>query len=280
MKRLFSRFLNINHLKNFIKIISRHELRVLPGSIAYFLVMSIVPALLLGVLICSNLSFSMVEMLDVFNEIIPKDVSSLLMPIVSNIKVDSVSWWYIILGLVLASNGMHSIILASNTLYGIENKGYIYRRTKSLIMIMVASIVFLFIVLVLGFGNNILKFVLSLDALSEIGPKIYNMFIILKWPTAIVVIALLIKVIYTLAPDKKIPSKFVNSGVIFTTIGWVIATALYSYYANNIADYSLIYGSLSSIIVLMIWIYVMAYILVVGIAINTSMYEIDVKGTK
>lgn len=277
MKKLFNKILNLKHIKNFIRIISRNELRVLPGSIAYFLVMSIVPALLLGVLICSKLSFSMVQILDIFNEIIPKDVSELLMPIVSSIKADSVSWWYIILGLLLASNGTHSIILASNTLYGIENKGYLYRRLKSLIMIMVASFVFLFIVLVLGFGNNILKFILSLDALSEIGPKIYSAFIILKWPIAIIVIALLIKVIYTLAPDKKIPSKFVNKGVTFTTIGWVIATALYSYYANNIADYSLIYGSLSSIIVLMIWIYVMAYILVVGIAINTNIYELDDK---
>jgi len=241
--------------------------------------MSIVPALLLGVLICSKLSLSMVEILNIFNEIIPKDVSSLLMPIVSNIKVGDISWWYIVLGLILASNGTHSIILASNTLYGIENKGYLNRRIKALIMIMVVSVVFLFILLVLGFGNSILKIILSLNAFSEIGPKIYNAFIILKWPIAVIVIALLIKVIYTLAPDKRIPSRFVNKGVIFTTIGWVLATAIYSYYANNIANYSLIYGSLSSIIVLMIWIYVMAYILVVGIAINTNIYELDSKNS-
>lgn len=279
MKKIFSKFLNLKDVRNFLKIISRQELRVLPGSIAFFLFMSIVPALLLGVLICSKLSLSMVEMLNIFNEIIPKDVSSLLMPIVSNIKVGDISWWYIILGLILASNGTHSIILASNTLYGIGNKGYLNRRIKALMMIMVVSVVFLFILLVLGFGNSILKIILSLNAFSEIGPKIYNAFIILKWPIAVIVIALLIKVIYTLAPDKRIPSKFVNKGVIFTTIGWVLATAIYSYYANNIANYSLIYGSLSSIIVLMIWIYVMAYILVVGIAINTNIYELDSKNS-
>lgn len=275
MKEKIKSFFSMKHFKNLFKIISQQDLRILPGSIAFFLVMSIVPALLLAVLICSKMSISIETILDTFNEIIPKDVSNLLTPIITNIKVDNLSGWYIIFGLILASNGTHSIILASNTLYGVENKGYIYRRIKSLIMIVAVSIVFVFIVFVLGFGNSILKFVLSLNAFKEIGPDIYNTFIVLKWPIAIIIIAILIKVLYTLAPDKKIPSKFVNKGVIFTTIGWVLATALYSYYANNIANYSLIYGSLSSIIVLMIWFYAMAYILVIGIAINTNIYELD-----
>ena len=78
-----------------------------------------------------------------------------------------------------------------------------------------------------------------------------------------------------LAPDHRVPSKYVNKGAIFTTIGWVILTAIFSYYANNIANYDLLYGSLSSLVVMMIWIYVMAYILVIGIAINTNIYKVE-----
>lgn len=274
---MIKKFLNMKPIKNFINIISKQEMRVLPGSIAFFLVMSIVPALLLGVLICSKVNISLASIIELLDEIIPNDVSNLLNPIVNNIKIDGLSWWYIILGLILASNGTHSIILASNTLYGIENKGYFYRRIKALIMILVVSLVFVFILFVLAFGNGILKFILELNMFRDIADNVYNVFIILKWPIAIIVIALLIKVIYTIAPDKKIPSKYVNKGVLFTTIGWVLSTALYSYYANNLANYNLIYGSLSSIVVLMIWIYVMAYILVIGIAINTNIYALEEK---
>ncbi len=274
---MIKKFLNMKPIKNFINIISKQEMRVLPGSIAFFLVMSIVPALLLGVLICSKVNISLASIIELLDEIIPNDVSNLLNPIVNNIKIDGLSWWYIILGLILASNGTHSIILASNTLYGIENKGYFYRRIKALIMILVVSLVFVFILFVLAFGNGILKFILELNMFRDIADSVYNIFIILKWPIAIIVIALLIKVIYTIAPDKKIPSKYVNKGVLFTTIGWVLSTALYSYYANNLANYNLIYGSLSSIVVLMIWVYVMAYILVIGIAINTNIYALEEK---
>jgi len=273
MKNIFKK----ETIKNFIDIISKQDVRVLPGTIAFFLFMSIVPIIMLGAFIFSKFSFELINVFDIFKEMIPSDVYKLLAPIISNIEFGNLSGWYIILGLVLASNGTHSIILASNKLYGIENKGYIYRRIKALIMILAASTVFFFILFVLGFGNSILKFVLSLEIFNEIGNTIYNIFIILKWPIAFVVIAILIKVLYTLAPDKKIPSKYVDRGAIFTTIGWVIATAIYSYYATNVANYDLIYGSLSSIIVLLIWVYVMSYILVLGIAINTNIYELEMK---
>ena len=264
-------------IKNFITILNKPDVRVLPGTIAFFLFMSIVPLMMLGALIFSKLSFTLVNILDIFSEMIPSNVYKLLTPILTNVGSNSLSGWYVIVGLILASNGTHSLILASNTLYGIENKSYIYRRIKALIMIIVASTVFFFILFVLGFGNSILKFVLSLEMFNEIGSKIYSMFLILKWPIAVIVIFILIKVLYTLAPDKKIPSKYVNKGVMFTTIGWVISTSIYSFYATNIANYDLIYGSLSSIMVLLIWVYVMSYILVIGIAINTNIYELETK---
>lgn len=273
MKKKFTK----EKIKNFIDILNKPDVRVLPGTIAFFLFMSIVPIIMLGTFIFSRFSFELINFVDIFKEMIPSDVYKLLEPIITNIKFGDLSGWYIILGLVLASNGTHSIILASNKLYKIENKGYIYRRIKALIMILAASTVFFFILFVLGFGNGILKFVLSLEIFNEIGPTIYNMFIILKWPIAFVIIAVLIKVLYTLAPDKKIPSKYVDRGAIFTTIGWILATAIYSYYANNVANYDLIYGSLSSIMVLLIWVYVMSYILVLGIAINTNIYELEMK---
>ncbi len=273
MKNIFKS----NTIKNFINILNKSEVRVLPGTIAFFLFMSIVPLMMLGALIFSKLSFTLINVVDIFSEMIPSNVYKLLTPILANVGSNSLSGWYIIVGLILASNGTHSIILASNTLYEIENKSYIYQRIKALIMIIVASTVFFFILFVLGFGNSILKFVLSLEMFNEVGPKIYNMFLILKWPIAIIVIFILIKVLYTLAPDKKIPSKYVNKGVMFTTIGWVIATSIYSFYATNIANYDLIYGSLSSIMVLLIWVYVMSYILVIGIAINTNIYELETK---
>ena len=82
-----------------------------------------------------------------------------------------------------------------------------------------------------------------------------------------------IKLIYTMAPDWKILSKYTTKGAIFTTIGWVLATMIYSYYASHFSNYDLFYAGLSNIVILMIWVYALSYILVVGIAINVNVYQ-------
>ena len=134
---------------------------------------------------------------------------------------------------------------------------------------------FIFALSVLAFGNTILKFILSLPLFDYIKFDIYSLFVLLKYPTAFIVIYSLVKAIYTMAPDKKIPSKFVTKGALFTTVGWIIVTLLYAFYATNIANYNRFYGSLSNIAMLMIWIYLISYVFVLGISINTSFYELN-----
>lgn len=275
MKKYLTKVLNSKYITNFYKILCRSEMRVLPGTIAYFLIMSLVPAILIIAFVCSKFSISLLSIIKLLTEIIPKDVSDLLIPIVSGVQENSFSLLYIFIGLLLASNGTHSMILASNTLYGIDNNNYIRRRIKAIFMTLVLMSLFMFVLIVLAFGNIIIKFVLGLKIFVNVADTVYGTFIVLKWPLAILIIFLLIKAVYMLAPDHKVPSKYVNKGAVFTTIGWVLSTAIFSYYANNIANYDLLYGGLSSLVVMMVWIYVMAYILVVGIAINTNIYKVE-----
>ena len=71
-----------------------------------------------------------------------------------------------------------------------------------------------------------------------------------------------------MAPDKKISSRKVNMGAIFTSVGWIISTTIYSYYITNVAHYDKFYGGLSNLVILLLWFYLLAYIFVIGMAIN------------
>ena len=66
-------------------------------------------------------------------------------------------------------------------------------------------------------------------------------------------------------------------GAVFTSLGWILVTAIYSYYVNHFANYDIFYGGLSNLIIMMMWIYIIAYIFVIGIAINVETYERVVK---
>ncbi|MDD3392978.1 MAG: YihY/virulence factor BrkB family protein, partial [Bacilli bacterium] len=186
--------------------------------------------------------------------------------------------FFMITGFILASNGPHSIIIASNTLYSTENANYINRRIKSFVLSIILVILLVFIIVVLGFGNMIVKAIMDMDFLKNISDNLYFIFVLLKWPIAFILIFFTIKVIYTIAPDMNIRSKDVNIGSLFTTLCFMLATAVYSYYVTNFANYDIFYGSLSNIIILMMWIYILSYVLVLGIAINALYYQMAKKG--
>ena len=85
----------------------------------------------------------------------------------------------------------------------------------------------------------------------------------------------LIKLLYVLALDHPIQSKYMNKGAFFVTSAFVIVSVLYSYYVSYFANYNIIYGSLSSIVILMIFIYILSYIFVFGMIINKNTYELE-----
>lgn len=260
------------YISNLYKIIRHPELRILPGNLAFFLILSIIPTVSLVGLIGSLFSISVSDVVAFLKFAIPNDVYELLISFMSNANMGNYII-YIIIGFVTASNGPHAIILVSNTLYNVKSSNYIIRRIKAFFLTVLFIILFFIILIVLTFGNSIVKFILGLNVFQLVSENIYQTFILFKWPIAFILMFIFVKLIYTLAPDKKISSKYVNTGAAFTTIGWSFVTAIYSYYANNMANYALFYGNMSNIIILMIWIYIISYIFVIGILINANEYQ-------
>lgn len=265
--------------KNLLEIIGKNEMRILPGNLAFFLVLSVVPIITLVGFIASFFNIDLNMIINAMQNTFPKEVSELLIPFISGKGIDINVGISMLTGFIIASNGAHSIIVASNTLYNIPNDDYLKRRIKAFLMTFLLVILFLFVVVVLAFGNHILAAILNLGIFKNIGSTIYPVFVYAKWPIAYFLIFFLLKVLFTMAPDKRIPSRFVNKGVRFATLGWMLATAIYSFYVNHFANYDIFYGGLSNIIILMIWIYILAYILVLGIAINTNNYGLTKNGS-
>ena len=252
-------------------LIVRPEMKFLPGQMAYFLILSIFPLLTLIGFILSKITLLSSPFLGTISSFLPESISSILVPFLNNNITDNVTW-VMILGFILVSNGTYSIIITSNEVYGIKNGDYLRGRIKAIFMIFILLFLFVFILTVLAYGNILLNYILKLSFLAKFKSNIYLVFFFLRWPISFLLFFSVLKVLYTLAPDKKIPSKFMNKGALFTTVGWILATFIYSYYVTMIADYTLFYGSLSGIIMMMIWIYVLSFIFVMGIAINAEDY--------
>jgi membrane protein len=109
--------------------------------------------------------------------------------------------------------------------------------------------------------------------------KIVNNLIVIfnaiKWPITFAIVYFNIKLIYTIAPDKDIKSSDTTYGALITTVLWVISTLIFKLYITYLARYDIIYGNLSSIIITMIWLYLLSYIFVFGMAFNANKIELE-----
>lgn len=260
-------------IKQLYSIFIDPKVILLPGQIAFFLILSIFPFLILTAYITTIFGSSATSVIDIISIVLPTDIASAVVVVASGKSFDSSVILSMIIGFIIASNGAHSIILASNTLYGFPNNDFIKRRLKALFIIFILVIIFIMAMFLLAYGNVISRNIFKLLKLQGFMSKVYNIFVIAKWPIVGLILFFSIKMIYVVAPDWRILSKNTTKGALFTTIGWVVASAIFSYYVSHFSNYDILYGSLSSIVILMIWIYILCYIFVIGIAINVKEYR-------
>ena len=148
-----------NICKRLLNIIRDPAMLFLPGNLAFFLVLSIFPILTLVGLIANIFKIS--TDISAIQGIIPSNVVDILLPYTVGKGFDSNVLLFMIIGFIIASNGADALVLASNKLYDIPNSSFFKRRIKDLLLIILLIISVLFLFAFLGFGNQILKYIMK-----------------------------------------------------------------------------------------------------------------------
>lgn len=265
--------------QNFKTVIMRPEMSVLPGQLAFFFVLSVVPIITLISYGASFLNLPIDFIGNFLTKAFSEDIAKLIVPSILGTSVSLKLTISMIVGYFFASNGANSIIVTSNAIYGIKNSGWLKRRIKAIVMTFFIVLLFLFILIVPVFGDKIIEMIRYVNLNETVSNNIAFVFNVLKGPLSWFVIFMFIKIIYTMAPDKNVASANVNYGAIFTTAFWIIATAIYSYWVSHFANYGMFYGALSNIVVLMLWVYLLAFIFTIGMALNYREEEIKLEKT-
>lgn len=254
-------------VKKSIDIMSLPYMAILPGQMSFFILLSIIPVVALTMVLAIKFSINTSYIIDFVVNYFPKSVSPIILKIMNtdSIKVNQIV--FLISAFFLASNTTHSIIVASSTIYNAGRRNYFRTRIKAILMIFILVALFTFALFGIGLGETIItnfRKVLPSDIFYYINIS----YTIIRIPISFLILFIAIKLIYTIAPNRNIKSSTVNSGAFFTTIMWLIATWLYSYYATNVLNWSLFYGTMANVIILMLWIYFLSYIFVFGMTIN------------
>ena len=265
--------------ENFKKVLFKPEMAILPGQLAYFFVLAIVPTITLISYEAALLNLSTDVIYDFIGSAFSSDIASMLLATTSSSEKGIGFFLVVIVGYFIASNGPASIIITSNTIYGEKQEGFFRRRLKALIMTFVLVLLFIFMLIVPVFGTKIIELFKFVDLNSNVTDNVSMIITFLQGPITWLIMYVFIKILYTMAPNKKVRSKNVGYGALFTTFSWVIITYIYSYYINNLAHYSTFYGGLANIVILMFWFYLLAYAFTIGMALNYRKEEIELEKT-
>ncbi len=255
-------------VKNVLDIMRKPEMLTLPSTLAYYFVLSAVPIISIVLLIATSFNLSASFIIDFIADNFSEDLVNLLTPLFSEQTFSLGFMVYLGVSFFLASNGSDSIIVASNMIFNLENKHYIKRRIKAFGITLIIFLLFTFMLIVPLFGEQIIAICISLGVRNSIVDVMKMLYPVLNVPVTLIVMYFAIKLIYVIAPDDKIKSKYVTKGAVFTTTLWFIVTMIYSYYIKNLADYSHYYAGLGTIVMLMVWLYILAFIFVIGISLN------------
>ena len=264
---------------NFKKVLFRPEMAILPGQLAYFFVLAIVPTITLISYEAALLNLSTDVIFDFIGSAFSPDIANMLLNTTDANKGGFGFFMVIVVGYFIASNGPASIIVTSNTIYGEKQEGFFRRRLKAIIMTFFLVLLFIFMLIVPVFGKKIVKLFEFVNLNSSITKNVGTVMLFLQGPITWLIMYFFIKILYTIAPNKRVRSKNVGYGALFTSVSWIIITYIYSYYINNIAHYSTFYGGLANLVILMFWIYLLAYAFTIGMALNYRKEEVELEKT-
>ncbi len=149
--------------------------------------------------------------------------------------------------------------------------GLVKERMIAFLLVIMAGVPMTFATVLVAFGSQIetrMLFYLG----REFGPLLLFVWTAIRWIIAILTSISVIALIYHHAVPRTQPWHTVLPGATLSTGMWLIATALFGWYLQHYADYSVIYGSLGAAIALLVWLYIVSVIILIGAEFNAMLF--------
>ncbi len=181
------------------------------------------------------------------------------------------SWLSIgfVLALFFSTNGINSMIEAFNASYhSMETRGILAQRWVAFVLVVVLALMLVLAITFITVGSALLQYIKREGFIQD--RFVYFLLDSLRWIVLIALTYFGISLIYYWAPAKKRPFKFFSAGSSSTTFVIMLTNVGFNFYANNLATYNALYGSIGTLLLILLWIYINSTILLIGFELNVS----------
>lgn len=253
----------------------------LAAQLAYLFLLSLFPFLIFSITLLGHSSIKADDVINLVKRFVPFETASIIADNVRSVlagRNTGLLSFGAIAAMWFASSALNSIINVLDKCYEVtEGRSFLKSRAVAIALTFMMIPAILVSLLLPVFGEKIGRLIFSYMGLSSVFLTLWN---VARWVFSFCVMIGVLAGIYYFAPNKRLRFKGVLAGALFATVGWHIVSWCFSYYVNHIGNYSAIYGSLGSIIVLMVWFYVVALLILLGGVLNSTLDSVRTQASE
>lgn len=256
--RLFSRKIDDDHIQAY------------SAQAAFFIIISFFPFIMLLFSIVKFFPLTESSMLLLFSQVFPSGVNSMVVPIITQIYDTTASGTVISLTAITtlwsAGKGFLAIMKGLNTIYDIkETRSYLFLRATSALYTLIFAIMVIITMILFVFGNRLFLWIEKrLPRLADMALVIIS----LRTIVGLITLVIFFLLIYIVIPNRKTKIMQEIPGALLSAAGWMGFSYAFSFYIDNFSNFSATYGSLTAIVLFMLWMYFLMYILFLGAECN------------
>nr|WP_246859540.1 YihY/virulence factor BrkB family protein [Spirosoma sp. KCTC 42546] len=250
------------------------------ASVSYSLILAVFPTVIFFFTLIPYITFIpdlQKQIMDFFEEVLPGNTFSMvdttIQDIISRPQSGVLSFGFF-LALYSATSGLVALMQAFNSSYhSAEKRSFFKIRAIAIGLTFTLAFALILAIVVLIIGGIVSDYLLHFGILNNV--VFINLLAIGRYLVVFAVFVGAVSVIYRFGPNVNMNWIFIMPGAITASVLIVLTTFGFSYYISNFGSYNKVYGSIGTVIALMIWINLISLLLILGFEMNVSLYNLE-----
>ncbi len=182
----------------------------------------------------------------------------------------------IVIALWTASAGVRLMMSAMNAAYDVVEERPVWKRIPLSVLYTIGiAMMMLAVAALMVTGPQVMNWLAAQIGMEDF---IVTLWTILRWPLIVMLLMVAVALIYYVMPDVKQEFRFITPGSVLAVVVWIAASLAFGYYVKTFADYNAMYGSIGAIIVLLLYFYISAAVLLLGAEMNAVVEHMSAEG--
>lgn len=249
-----------------------HDVAHQAAALAYYLLFSLFPILILVSSLIGRLHLDLSGVLSTVAAILPRDVLLFIESYLSYASAHtgrSMLYFSLVFSVWFPMRSTDCLMRAVRRAYDLDAPAYPLLYRLKVLLYTVLLLFSLTLTLILATLSR--EAVAVLSAVVGLPTEFSRLWGLLRFFVMGLILFAALGALYTAAQDRRISFSEVFPGALLSTLAWITLSAAYSFYVEHISHYSVVYGALSAIVVVLIWLYLTAITLILGAELNHTL---------